>query len=205
MHHFALVAQLVEQTSLKHESALVKDQNAGSKVWPLVRVQPEAIISIWELASYSQTKYHRNMEKVCGQCKISKDLTAFTFRNKKTDSRNTWCRTCMAAYDKVRHARRDVRHRKAKEQARRLEENQRGIIEHLKAHPCVDCGETDIVVLEYDHVRGKKRNNVSMMLGQNSWLTIQKEINKCEVRCANCHRRKTAKERNSKRFQLSVA
>lgn len=111
----------------------------------------------------------------------------------------------MAAYDKVRHQRPDVRRRKNSERRARTVENSRRLAEHLKTHPCVDCAETDIVVLEYDHIRGKKDKDVAAMLGGSSWPTIQKEIAKCVVRCANCHRRKTAKERNSLRFQLSVA
>lgn len=145
------------------------------------------------------------MEKVCGRCETSKDETAFTFKDKKANRRNSWCRSCMAAYDKIRHQRQDVRRRKKAEQKLRARENSRRAAEHLRGHPCVDCGETDIVVLEYDHVRGKKENDVTAMFSRHHWPAIQKEIAKCVVRCANCHRRKTAKERNSLRFQLSVA
>tara|TARA_R110000824_G_scaffold78261_1_gene197681 strand:+ start:72 stop:434 length:363 start_codon:yes stop_codon:yes gene_type:complete len=54
---------------------------------------------------------------------------------------------------------------------------------------CVDCGESNPIVLEFDHVRGKKKMCVSNMISQSySFKTIQEEIDKCEVRCANCHR-----------------
>ena len=54
---------------------------------------------------------------------------------------------------------------------------------------CIDCGEENPVVLEFDHIRGKKRGNISDMSHQSfSIETIQLEIEKCEVRCANCHR-----------------
>jgi hypothetical protein len=52
------------------------------------------------------------------------------------------------------------------------------------------------MVLEFDHVRGDKLNSVSVLaysLGA-SLKRIQTEIDKCEVRCANCHRRKTARQ-----------
>lgn len=69
------------------------------------------------------------------------------------------------------------------------------IIEYLRNHPCVDCGEKDIVVLQFDHIRGKKKYLLSTIVsGGHSWETVSKEISKCEVRCANCHIRKTAKD-----------
>ena len=54
---------------------------------------------------------------------------------------------------------------------------------------CVDCGEDNPIILEFDHVRGEKKSNVSDMGNQSySIESVQKEIDKCEVRCANCHR-----------------
>lgn len=66
---------------------------------------------------------------------------------------------------------------------------------YLSTHPCVDCGEKDILVLDFDHVRGEKKFGIgnAVRLGY-SLSVIELEIVKCEVRCANCHRRKTARQ-----------
>ena len=66
-----------------------------------------------------------------------------------------------------------------------------------KISECKDCGESNPLVLDFDHVRGKKIMCISNMV-RNSYSieTIQKEIDKCEVRCANCHRLITYKRRN---------
>lgn len=57
---------------------------------------------------------------------------------------------------------------------------------------CVDCGTTDIRVLEFDHVSGDKVEGVIRMASTTSTIdNIKKEIKKCELRCCNCHRIKT--------------
>jgi hypothetical protein len=57
----------------------------------------------------------------------------------------------------------------------------------------VDCGERDFRVLQFDHVNGEKVAAVSTMLHNGaSWKRLMAEVQKCEVRCANCHWRITA-------------
>jgi hypothetical protein len=66
------------------------------------------------------------------------------------------------------------------------------IIRLLESHPCVDCGDARWQVLEFDHVRGTKVANIADMVKDKRAITsIEEEITKCEVRCANCHRMKT--------------
>jgi hypothetical protein len=70
---------------------------------------------------------------------------------------------------------------------------------YLITHVCVDCAESDPVVLEFDHLPGfVKIREVAMMVssGTWSWATIEAEIAKCEVVCANCHKRRTSKRGN---------
>lgn len=66
---------------------------------------------------------------------------------------------------------------------------------YLLEHPCVDCGETNPVVLEFDHVRGTKHFNIGEAASRVlSLKRVQAEVAKCEVRCANCHRQKTYRD-----------
>jgi hypothetical protein len=80
---------------------------------------------------------------------------------------------------------------------RARQRNRAFVSTYLATHPCVDCGEADPVVLEFDHVRGEKRMDVGRMATSVGvgLVTLQAEIDKCEVRCANCHRRKTHQRR----------
>jgi len=74
----------------------------------------------------------------------------------------------------------------------------RWLFEHLKANPCMDCGETDPIVLEFDHQRDKKFAIGSASSKGVALNTLIAEVAKCEVRCANCHRRKTYHEAGRK-------
>jgi hypothetical protein len=64
------------------------------------------------------------------------------------------------------------------------------VYNYLLKHPCVDCGEPDPVVLEFDHVRGVKLFNIGMSMGI-ARHRIEEEITKCDIRCTNCHLRRT--------------
>ncbi len=92
---------------------------------------------------------------------------------------------------------------KHKESRNRLrDEKAKRVYDYLRTHPCIDCGETDPVVLEFDHKANElKVESVCILVAHNfSWALIETEIKKCEVRCANCHRRKTATQFGYKRF-----
>ena len=54
---------------------------------------------------------------------------------------------------------------------------------------CVDCGYNEhAIALQFDHIGNNKKNSVSNLIRSDyAWSTIKNEIDKCEVRCANCH------------------
>ena len=82
-----------------------------------------------------------------------------------------------------------------RKRARNSLKNRQYLLEYLLNHPCVDCGEQDPVVLEFDHVTGDKQGCIAKLCRQKTTPTILREMKKCVVRCANCHRRRHSKER----------
>jgi len=105
------------------------------------------------------------------------------------------CKPCQRAYVKNhyennRQAYVDKARKRGKEV---ISCTRKRLAAYLETHPCIDCGEKDLVVLHFDHVRGEKRAHVSRLVTCGfPWETVEAEIQKCEVRCANCHTRKTA-------------
>mgnify|MGYP003152885164 CR=1 FL=1 len=92
---------------------------------------------------------------------------------------------------------------KYKEKAKKWNRSQRrwarDYVQRVKRlHKCIDCGESNPLVLEFDHVKDKSHNISDMTNGAYSIEAIKKEMRKCEIRCANCHRIKTIERRNEK-------
>jgi hypothetical protein len=141
--------------------------------------------------------------KTCTRCGETKPLDQFPpIRRSEPDKRQGWCRACFSNANRRNYWKdpESVRSRVGRNSSRRRADSQRRAIEYLVAHPCVDCGEQDIVCLQFDHLMDKKFD-VSVMISTGvSWTRIAAEIGKCEVRCANCHARKTARERGYRKL-----
>ncbi len=140
--------------------------------------------------------------KICTKCKSEKDLLSFPAKKTSEDGRASWCRACFKANWDVRYYENHQHYRNSHNTSRRKirEENARRVFDYLKQHTCLVCGEDDPIVLEFDH-RGEsdKIDNISTLVTHSSWERIESEISKCDVLCANCHRRKTAAQFSYKR------
>jgi len=142
------------------------------------------------------------MDKVCAKCSLKKDLLLFSVRKKSKDGRASWCRVCFKSYWETRYYEKHQHYLNSHNESRNKlrEQNARRVFEYLKNHSCINCGESDPIVLEFDHRdRSDKIESVSQLIRNSSWKRIELEIQKCDVLCANCHRRKTAAEFNYKR------
>ncbi len=134
--------------------------------------------------------------KTCVVCKSEKRLSEFNKRTTSKDGFQNICRTCSAIRSKLHYEKdkegnktRLARNRKIAQDAARLY-----VLDYLRTNGCVDCPEKDPIVLDFDHLRDKKCGISKMIHNGTSIQKIVEEIEKCEVRCANCHRRKTAKD-----------
>jgi hypothetical protein len=134
-----------------------------------------------------------NATRICGRCRCSLPIASFAWRRKARGQRDNYCRPCRAVYKQehyVAHRQRYIAKAGRRKQTIALE-RAAYLVEFFSGHPCVDCGEADPLVLEFDHL-GAKNFNIAKGLRDRQWQAVLDEIAKCDVVCANCHRRRTA-------------
>lgn len=141
--------------------------------------------------------------KSCTKCLKNKAEEEFAWR-KKGVSRSSLCRQCQNDLSKAHYlANKDYYKTKAKSNKKNyVPRGKAFVIEYLRTHRCVDCDESDIEVLEFDHVDellNCKAPRVTSLLAQ-SIARIKEEISKCEVRCSNCHTRRTRRRAGTLRI-----
>lgn len=129
----------------------------------------------------------------CPRCGVDQPLTDFGIRA-GTRRPTAWCRPCKAAYDRDWYRRKkDERAAATTVRNTSVRARNRLLLERAKDVPCADCGKRyPPFVMDFDHVRGTKRANVSLLAGSGATeAAIEAEIAKCDVVCANCHRERT--------------
>ncbi len=131
----------------------------------------------------------------CPKCESDKDIDDFHWKNKEMGRRASWCKPCVNTKVREIYRRNPKAHieRKDKYRSERRKIAQSWIRDHLLKNPCVDCGEGDPLVLEFDHVQGKSQAVATLASSGVSLERLEEEVAKCEIRCANCHLRRHRK------------
>lgn len=160
------------------------------------------------------TEFYKNKTKakgvstICKECQKEVTKTAYRAnREKYLAQQKEWRKNNPERWKELTEKHKENRRLKLAEQrekysaiqAERQREINMWLAEYLKSHPCVDCGETDILVLEFDHCDPDDKLNSIAKLRRNL-NKLKAEMAKCEVVCCNCHRRRTAKQFGSWRL-----
>lgn len=153
------------------------------------------------VSELDKEKVVNNTHKLCGKCKLVKEVHFF---NKRKNGRNPFCAECSRIHSRMYYASNKEKHKKETRKRTRVAifKKRERIAQILKSG-CVDCGIKNILVLEFDHlIPSEKETEVSKMISLNrSWKRIEAEISKCVIRCSNCHRVRTAKDQKSWRLK----
>jgi hypothetical protein len=134
--------------------------------------------------------------KICCTCKRPKPLSEYNKRSRSTDGLQLRCRECSREWYEANRTEHIANVARRTAEVREMFRERLALF--LVVHPCIDCGERDIRCLDFDHVdpTSKAGNISAMLLWPVSWKRIEAELAKCVVRCANCHRRKTAADKS---------
>lgn len=129
--------------------------------------------------------------KFCKRCQLDKPIIEFdSTTNRSKDKLFSWCRSCRKIYDKERYdrigsktwliIRRNVR-----------KERKNWFVEYKSKLKCSMCPENHPSTLDFHHKDPKsKLDCISNLVAKGiKEETILEEILKCDVLCANCHRK----------------
>jgi len=137
---------------------------------------------------------------ICTKCNIDKPEDEFQFKYKLKGVKRKQCKSCVKEYRKKYYDENRISAISYSKECNidRRNRNRQYLWDYLKINPCADCGESDPIVLEFDH-----KDNVDKLdsVGkgvERMWSIekLQQEIDKCDVRCSNCHKRRTSIQQN---------
>jgi hypothetical protein len=142
---------------------------------------------------------------ICNKCNKDLNVEDFPFRNKSKNIRNKRCKYCQRESTKAHYANNKSDYlKRAKKKNKEIDKEVQFFIAELKNVPCADCNKTyHHCAMDFDHVRGNKVASVSSLKRFHSFAKIKKEIAKCEVVCAVCHRIRTFNRLQEKRNVVS--
>jgi len=139
--------------------------------------------------------------KICTVCKIEKEETAFNWKNKANNKRQSSCRQCTK--EQVDGTRKNADGTIKTKYSYPLQVKQRKYIirqwfnEKKSKLSCMLCGFSHPAVLDFHHRDPlSKTLEISKMVDHGfAYDKIEQEIAKCDVLCSNCHRIKHWNER----------
>lgn len=139
-------------------------------------------------------------DRECHRCGKAKRI------KRKNGTVDPYCRLCTREKARERFALNERPTSTKRKQSKCIAERRAMTDELLLKSECIDCGEKNIVLLQYDHCFGVKSRCVSSMA--NNGYKVQRimdEIAKCQCVCVSCHMIRTASRYRSRRYELMLA
>lgn len=99
------------------------------------------------------------------------------------------CKDCEKLADKIHYQDSKIRQESVKNTAIFQKSRNISLAEQYKECGCQKCGENRLYVLDFHHIDpSEKENTIAHMIKSSSEEKLIKELQKCIVLCANCHR-----------------
>ena len=124
--------------------------------------------------------------KKCGKCGVAKSLSEYHKNPTKKQGVQNVCKECRKEYIRAHYKKNKDRYLIGNKQ--REARNRLFITRYKKINQCAICGDKRWYVLDFHHNRDKE-GVVSLMVHRGVSIdSLKKEIRKCDLLCANCHR-----------------
>ncbi|HEX8070867.1 MAG TPA: hypothetical protein VF546_13005 [Pyrinomonadaceae bacterium] len=128
-------------------------------------------------------------QKFCSKCRLTKPRTEFNFKYRAAGIRHSYCRECGKQLTQSHYQRNKQAYL---ERNNRTNARHRELIRQAKARPCADCGvQYPYYVMDFDHRDGATKSFMLSEVPRATSKSLLREIAKCDVVCANCHRERT--------------
>lgn len=128
--------------------------------------------------------------KVCSRCHKEKDDEDFFIRNKEKGIKHSHCIPCKRQIDREAYSedRHDRRTKIRKQSTERILKNRNFVHRVRRLCCCSKCGDKRFYVLDFHHLHDKV-DGIGILAAKGVTLKkLKKELRKCIVLCANCHR-----------------
>ena len=127
--------------------------------------------------------------KTCSGCHVVKPVEEFNFKHRVKGVRHSYCRECGKRLTRSHYKRNK---RSYLDRNTRAYQRHRELIRQAKSRPCADCGvQYPYYVMDFDHRDGEEKLFELNSVARKTITGILREIEKCDVVCANCHRERT--------------
>jgi hypothetical protein len=137
----------------------------------------------------------KTLIRCCARCQIEKTLENFS--NKSAGRKNSYCKDCQSLYGKKHYAANSKKYMaRAKNWNREYQRKKKMVLWILKSGACVDCNRKfSPWCMDYDHLGNEEKTmNVGTLVALRIGIKrMFDEIEKCELTCARCHRKRTYK------------
>lgn len=129
-------------------------------------------------------------KKLCKDCNRDLDVKYFGVKNQKTGALQTYCKPCQATRSSLHYKANRSSYYARNE--RRMRENIL-YLEKFKSNPCIDCKQVyPSKVMDMHHRDGEEKEAlISQLVRKTTLPRLIRELEKCDLLCANCHRLRT--------------
>lgn len=127
--------------------------------------------------------------KKCTKCQRELPLDNFRWKNKSEGRRHAQCKECQRAQEKQHYQESRERRGSVRMTTDYQKSTNMYLVNKARQVGCKKCGEKRFYVLDFHHRNNdEKVETINHMIKSASVQTLQRELEKCDVLCANCHR-----------------